>query len=72
VVVVDVPVEVQVERMAQSRGMAREDAEARVQAQATREERLAIATYVIENTGTLEDLRNRVTEVFEQLNARNR
>lgn len=67
VVVVDVPVEVQVERMVRTRGMSREDADARVQSQATREERLAIATYVIENTGTLEDLRHRVAEVFEEL-----
>ncbi|HLN77722.1 MAG TPA: dephospho-CoA kinase [Nocardioidaceae bacterium] len=67
VVVVDVPVETQVERMVALRGMSREDAEARIAAQASREERARIATYVIENTGTLEDLRERVTEVFEVL-----
>ena len=70
VVVVDVPVETQVERMVDLRGMTREDAEARIRAQATREQRLAAATYVIDNTGTLEDLRARVTEVFEELSAR--
>jgi dephospho-CoA kinase len=26
-----------------------------------------VATYVIDNTGTLEDLRDRVTEVFKEL-----
>lgn len=67
VVVVDVPVETQVERMLGQRGMTREDAEARVRAQATREERLAIATHVIENTGSLEDLRRRVLEVHAAL-----
>jgi dephospho-CoA kinase len=67
VVVVDVPVEVQVERMTGLRGMSAQDAEARVRSQATREQRLAVATYVIDNTGTLEDLRDRVTEVFEKL-----
>jgi dephospho-CoA kinase len=67
VLVVDVPAEVQVERLARDRGMSREDAEARIAAQATREQRRAIATYVIDNTGTREDLRQRVTEVFEQL-----
>ncbi|WP_122817283.1 dephospho-CoA kinase [Nocardioides pantholopis] len=67
VVVVDVPVETQVERMLRERGMSREDAEARIAAQATREQRRAIATYVIDNTGTLEDLRQRVVEVFESL-----
>jgi dephospho-CoA kinase len=70
VVVVDVPVETQVERMVTLRGMSRDEAEARIAAQASRDERLALATYVIENTGTLEDLRDRVTEVFESLLAR--
>ncbi len=67
VIVVDTPHETQVERMLRDRGMAREDAEARIAAQATREQRRAVATYVIENTGTREDLRQRVAEVFEQL-----
>ena len=48
------------------RGWTREDAEARIAAQATREQRRAIATYVIDNTGTREDLRQRVAEVFER------
>jgi len=70
VVVVDAPEELQVERMVRDRGMTREEAEARIAAQATREQRRAIATYLIENTGTLEDLRQRVTEVFEALRNR--
>lgn len=67
VVVVDVPVEVQVERMVELRGMTREDAEARIAAQASREERLAAATHVIENTGTLDELRARVVQVYDEL-----
>jgi dephospho-CoA kinase len=67
VLVVDAPVKVQVQRMVEERGWTREDAEARVAAQATREQRLAVATHVIENTGTLEDLRDRVAGVFEEL-----
>jgi dephospho-CoA kinase len=67
VLVVDVPVETQVQRMLRDRAMTRAEAEARVAAQASREQRLAVATHVIDNTGTLEDLRDRVTEVFEQL-----
>ena len=67
VIVVDVPEEVQVERMLRDRAMTREDALARIGAQATRERRRAVATYVIENTGTREDLRRRTTEVFELL-----
>ncbi|HEX6247819.1 MAG TPA: dephospho-CoA kinase, partial [Nocardioidaceae bacterium] len=61
------PVETQVTRLTDLRGMTREEAEARIAAQATREERLAVATHVIDNTGTLEDLRARVAEVFEEL-----
>ena len=67
VVVVDVPAEVQVERMTSLRGMAPEDAEARIAAQASREQRRAIATYVIDNTGSLEDLRAEVARVFGEL-----
>jgi dephospho-CoA kinase len=67
VVVVDAPVETQVERMLAERGWTRADAESRIAAQATREQRRAVATYVIDNTGTLEDLRDRVTEVYEEL-----
>ncbi len=67
VIVVDVPVELQSDRMVRDRGMTVADAEARIAAQATREQRLAIATHVIDNTGTFEDLRHRVTEVFEEL-----
>ena len=67
VLVVDVPVETQVERMVRDRGMSREDALARVAAQADRDQRLAAATHVVDNTGTREDLRDRVTEVLEKL-----
>ena len=67
VLVVDVPVETQVERMVRDRGMSREDALARVAAQADREQRLAAATHVVDNTGTREDLRDRVTEVLDKL-----
>ena len=67
VLVVDVPAETQVERLARDRGMSREDAENRIAAQATREQRLAVATHVIENDGTLEDLRARVAEVYAEL-----
>lgn len=67
VLVVDVPVETQVERLVRDRGMERADAEARIAAQATREQRLAIATHVLDNTGSLDQLRARVREVVAQL-----
>jgi len=69
VLVVDVPVETQVERMVRERDWSREDAEARVRAQATREQRRAVATYVLDNTGTRDDLREQVTEVVGRLRA---
>ena len=67
VLVVDVPAETQIERLQAERGMSRQDAQARLDAQADRETRLAVATHVVENTGTREDLRERVTEVFDTL-----
>jgi dephospho-CoA kinase len=67
VVVVDAPRDLQVERMLGDRGWTREDAESRIAAQATREERRAIATHVIDNNGTLEELRARVEAVFDEL-----
>ena len=67
VIVVDAPAELQVARTIEDRGWTREEAEARIAAQASREDRLAIATHVIENTGTLEELRRRVAEVYDQL-----
>jgi len=66
-VVVDVPEEVQVERAVRERGWTEAEARARVEAQASRADRLAAATHVVENSGDVEDLRQRVTEVFEQL-----
>jgi dephospho-CoA kinase len=70
VVVVDVPEEVQVRRLRDERGMAEEDVRARIRAQATREERLAVADHVLDNTGTREDLPPRVAEVFAELRRR--
>jgi dephospho-CoA kinase len=67
VIVVDVPVEVQLDRMIRLRGMTPADAEARIAAQASRGERLAVATHVVENTGTLDELEAVVSAVFADL-----
>ena len=69
VIVVDVPPEVQVSRLA-GRGLPEDQARARMAAQATREERLAIADIVIDNSGTPQDLDRRVAEVWADLVAR--
>jgi dephospho-CoA kinase len=51
VIVVDVPVETQVERLVRFRGFAEADARARIAKQATREDRLAKADFVVDNGG---------------------
>lgn len=70
VIVVDAPTDVQVTRMVRDRGWTREEAESRIAAQASREDRLAIATHVIDNTGSLDDLRRRVEEAYAELAGR--
>ncbi|KQY64058.1 dephospho-CoA kinase [Nocardioides sp. Root140] len=66
VIVVHAPADVQVERMVRDRGWTEEEAKSRIAAQVDAEERLAIATHVIDNTGTHEDLRHRVAEVLAE------
>ena len=70
VVVVDADPEEQVRRMVTDRGWTEDDARSRIAAQATREDRLALATHPITNTGTLDELRARVSEVHADLLAR--
>lgn len=66
VVVVDVPTEVQVDRLVRLRGMSEHEARSRVAAQATREQRLAVADVVIDNSGSLDDLASRVRRVWHE------
>jgi len=70
VVVVDVDPETQCHRLTDQRGMSEADARARIAAQATREQRLAFADIVIDNSGSLDDLDRRVGEVWDELTAR--
>jgi len=70
VVVVDVPPRIQLERLARERGMPRAQAEARMRAQASREERLAIATIVVDNSGSLAELDREVGELWAELRRR--
>jgi dephospho-CoA kinase len=50
--------------------MSEEDARARMANQASREERLAVATHVIDNSGTLDDLKAQVDDLWEALTRR--
>lgn len=65
IVVVDLPIEIAVDRLVELRNMTREDAQARISRQATRESRIAIADRVIDNAGDLERLATQVDEVWE-------
>ncbi|WP_329188504.1 dephospho-CoA kinase [Actinacidiphila glaucinigra] len=67
VVVVDAAPQTQLDRLVRLRGMAEEDARARMAVQATREQRLAVADVVIDNDGPLEALEPQVRQVWEQL-----
>jgi dephospho-CoA kinase len=68
-VVVDIPIETAIERLVDQRGMDEDDARSRVNSQISREERLAAATYVIDNGGTVEELTEQVDELWPVLNA---
>jgi dephospho-CoA kinase len=72
VVVVDVPTQLQLLRLVRDRDMSETDAQARIDSQASRAERLAIADEIVENTGTLADLDRRVAELWTALQARHR
>ncbi|MGZ0237219.1 dephospho-CoA kinase [Streptomyces sp. CPS1] len=67
VIVVDARPETQLDRLTRLRGMTEEDARARMAAQATREQRRAIADIVIDNDVPLDALRKRVDEVWDDL-----
>ena len=65
VLLVDVPENVQLQRVMARDGVSLDDAKAILAAQANREERLAIADDVIENTGSLDELKARVRQLHE-------
>ncbi|MCR4512333.1 dephospho-CoA kinase [Aeromicrobium sp. 50.2.37] len=67
VVVVDVPTDVQVERLVEQRGMTEADARARLAAQTSREDRLAVADEVLDNSGTREQLLDAVDALWDRL-----
>jgi dephospho-CoA kinase len=56
VLVVDTPVDTAVARLVEHRGMPEDDARARIANQASREDRLAKADFVVDNSGTPDDL----------------
>jgi dephospho-CoA kinase len=67
VLVVDVAPDVQVERLVGLRGMTPEDARARIAAQANRDVRLASATRVLHNDGTIQELQAQVRALWDDI-----
>jgi dephospho-CoA kinase len=66
VVVVDAPPRAQAERLVR-RGLSASQAAARMAAQASREQRLATATFVVDNSGSLADLDREVDHLWGEL-----
>lgn len=69
ILVVDTPTEVAVERLVTSRGFSADDARARIAAQLPRDERLAIADRVIDNSGGLDELEAAIEAAFDWASA---
>jgi dephospho-CoA kinase len=72
VLVVDVPPEIQLDRLMNARGMSEDEARARIASQASREDRLAAADLLVDNSGTLADLDRRIDEIWSALTAAER
>lgn len=66
VVVVGADEEVRLDRLVRDRGMSRQDALARIRAQATDEERRAVADVWLDNSGTPEELLAQVRELWRE------
>lgn len=67
VIVVDCPDDVRLDRLVRLRGMSEADARARMAAQASRERRLAVADFVVDNSGTPEGLDRAVDALWREL-----
>jgi dephospho-CoA kinase len=67
VVVVDVPPRIQEERLIRERELTRDQVAARMAAQASREQRLAIAGIVLDNSGSLAELDRQVGDLWAEL-----
>ena len=66
VLLVDVPEELQIQRLMTRDGVSHEQAKASLNAQATRAERLAMADDILRNTGRPDDLREKVVALHAQ------
>lgn len=67
VLVVDAEDEIRIDRIVNSRGLDEDDARRRIAAQISREERLAAADSVVDNSGTRDQLLQQVDTFWEQV-----
>jgi dephospho-CoA kinase len=72
VILVYAPEEVALRRLVELRGMPEDQARARMAAQMPIEEKRRLARHVIENTGTLEQLRERTDRVWNEVTGSDR
>ena len=72
VVLVYAPEDMQIRRLAELRGMSEAQARARIEAQMPIEDKRRLATHVIDNTGSMDDLRAQVERVWAYITARGR
>jgi dephospho-CoA kinase len=71
VIVVEAPQELRLDRL-EARGVARDDASRRIALQATDEERRAVATWVVDNSGDLAHLEGQIDGIWPELVERKR
>lgn len=64
IIVVDTDPEIAVQRLVEFRGFNADDARARMKLQATRDERRAVAAYIVPNDGTQEDLMTHIDDCW--------
>ena len=69
VLVVELDIEIAVKRLVEQRNMNADDARARIAKQATREQRLAIANHVIDNSGDRDALLQKVELAWSWINS---
>jgi dephospho-CoA kinase len=69
-VLVSAPVELQLKRLLRERGMSEEQARARIAAQASLEEKAAVADVIVDNDGPLEELEQQIDRLWDELSGR--
>jgi dephospho-CoA kinase len=65
--VVNVPVEVQIARLVEKRGLSRDEAEQRVHFQSAQAQKLAAATVIVQNTGSFEETWKQVVAEWKKV-----